>query len=384
MSELYNCHTHIFNIKNAPEKFLQGFKGKFLATIAWPILNTKIGAAILIKLLKRSRNPHNKKLASFLKVGTMNSQNDIFKNLKSYYQPGNKFVILTLNMDHMGAGKVKHDFNEQIHELKRIKAQNPDVCLPFYSVDPRAGDGWQLKERAEEHISKKGYVGIKIYPALGFYPYAPNMDEVYDWASKNDVPVMTHCTRVGSYYLGEITDEMKNPHYALKGELKNWPSEFNKVQFPIKKYLKSNKNFCDFFSEIYNYAVVLENCKNLKLCFAHAGGDKEIKKSTDDSWFKQIKYLMKNYDNVYTDISYTLYYRSVQQPLLELIRDPDIGGKVLFGTDFFMTLREATESRLISRFRSFLEKNSKNDEDLWKKITIDNPKKYLTSKFYKA
>ena len=390
MSELINCHTHIFNIKNAPERFLQGFAKKLVANIAWPILNTKMGSVILIFLIRKlARDPHTKKLASFLKVGTMKSQNDIFKDLKRNYPAGNKFVVLTLNMDYMGAGTAECGFNEQIHDIKRIKAQNADTCLPFYSVDPRAGTGLQLRENAEKFIKNKGFVGIKIYPALGFYPFTPNLEPVFRWASDNKVPIMTHCTRVGSYYLGEITEEMKNPDtFQNMEDLEDWPDKFGKLEFPITQNLNKNEAFCDNFSEIFNYAVALHKFKNLKLCFAHAGGvDEIVVKDTEEArnkaWFTQIQHLMRVYPNVYTDISYTLYDKKVFPYFLELIKDKKIGKKVLFGTDYFMTLQEAKETKLISQFRTFLEKDPEN-KDLWKKITVDNPKAYLKSNFYIA
>lgn len=388
MSEIINCHSHIFNIDNAPKKFLQGFTAKIIAKIAWPILNVKPGAYLLIKIIKNFvKDPHTKKLASFLKVGTMKSQNKIFTDLKNNYNAGDRFVVLTLNMDYMGAGKAKFPYNEQIHEIKRIKAQNLETCLPFYSVDPRAGNGNQLKEIAETHIKDKGFNGIKIYPALGFYPFDPKLEEMYKWATENKIPITTHCTRVGSYYLGKITQEMTNPESFYSGSLKNWPDKFGKPEFPIVKDLNDNTKFCDNFSEIYNYAIVLHKFEKLKLCFAHSGGDDEILLShganPDKSWFAQIIYLMKKYDNVYTDISYTIYEKKIFPDILKLLQDKKIGHKVLFGTDYFMTLRENSEKQLISKFRTFLAQNSV-EEDLWKKITTDNPKLFLFSNYYSA
>lgn len=390
MSELINCHTHIFNIKNAPERFLQGFTKKLVSDIAWPVLNTSLGSIFLIRMIRLlARDPHTRKLASFLKVGTMKSQNDIFKDLKKNYPSGNKFVVLTLNMDHMGAGQAEYGYREQLHDIKRIKAQNADTCLPFYSVDPRAGTAEQILEETVDHITNKGFAGIKIYPALGFYPFAPNLMKVFKWAGDNNVPVMTHCTRVGSYYLGEITEEMKNPSsFQDRDNISNWPEKFGKVEFPITRDLNTNEKFCDNFSEIYNYAVALHKFKNLKLCFAHAGGVDEIDvKDTEEArnkaWFTQIQHLMREYDNVYTDISYTLYNKKVFPHFLKLIRDEQIGNKVLFGTDYFMTLQESMETFLVSKFRAYLEAHSAG-EDLWKKITVDNPKAYLTSNFYVA
>jgi predicted TIM-barrel fold metal-dependent hydrolase len=316
----------------------------------------------------------------------MKSQNEIFKNLRSNYSLDDKFVILTLNMDHMGAGPAKFSFNEQIHEIKRIKAQHKNTCLPFYSVDPRAATSHDLKEQAVTFVGRKGFVGVKIYPALGFYPFDPGLEETYQWAEKFKVPVMTHCTRVGSYYLGNITQAMTNPTSFADLDIE-WPSEYEKSKFPKTEYLDNNEEFCDYFGEIYNYAVVLSRFKKLKICFAHLGGSPEILMSrtieSGKSWFTQIKYLMKEYEHVYADISYTLYDKRVFPELLDLLKDEKIGHKVLFGTDFFMTLQEDTERNLISEFREYVLKNS-TEEDLWEKLTYHNAKTYLSSEYYSA
>ena len=387
MSNVYNCHTHIFNIKNAPKRFLEGFIPKYAAKIAWPIMNTRIGSRATVFIINKFiSNPVAKKLASFLKVGTMKSQNHIFNDLKSYYSDGDKFVIHTINMDYMGAGRAKYSFKEQIHEIKRIKAQNIESCLPFYSIDPRANSEIMLQKNAQVHIEKKGFVGIKIYPANGFYPFDPHLATTYEWASEKKIPIMTHCTRVGSFYLGAITQNMINPDSLYSGPLANWPENFSELQFPISGKIPENKDFCDNFSEIHNYAKILQVYNNLKICFAHAGGVDEIisnKKPVEHLWFHQIKHLMKTYDHVYTDISYTLYKKEVFPQLLELIKDKDIGHKVLFGTDFFMTLKEEAENKLIEKFKTYILKNYP-EENLWKKISHDNPKAYLSSEYYVA
>lgn len=387
MNTQYNCHTHIFNIENAPKKFLQGFAAKIVANVAWPILNNRVTAWLLIRAIRKlASDSHTRKLASFLKVGTMKSQNDIFKDLKRNYGQDDKFVILTLNMDHMAAGRAKYSFNEQIHEIKRIKAQHKNNCLPFYSIDPRAASGHDLKEQAVTYVGRKGFVGIKIYPALGFYPFDPKLEETYKWAEKYKVPIMTHCTRVGSYYLGELSQAMINPP-SFAGHETEWPSEYEKSIFPKTEHLDKNDKFCDYFSEIYNYAIALSKYKKLKICFAHLGGSPEILKSrTIDlgkSWFTQIIYLMRKFEHVYADISYTLYDKEVFPELLGLIKDEEIGHKVLFGTDYFMTLQENTENNLISEFREYVIKNSEG-EDLWEKLSYHNAKTYLSSEYYNA
>lgn len=391
MSRIYNCHTHIFNIENSPKNFLAGFVGKMASAIASPVLNTGIGSYLVVAVIKRffRNNVMLQRYASFIKVGTMKSQLHVFRDLMSNYDPEDRFVILSLNMDHMGAGAVPHDYSQQIYEIKRIKSQYPDSCLPFYSIDPRAGSPEQLVEECKLHIGKrKQFVGIKIYPALGFYPFHPHLEAVYKWASEHEVPVMTHCTRVGSFYMGEINSQMIHPD-SFVGEVENWPELYGKPVFPLNVPKKNkNKEFSQNFSHLHNYAGVLERYPDLKICFAHAGDETEIKKARNqdteqESWFTHIKFLMKTYPNVYTDISYTLSDNSIHKDLMDLLSDDEIGHKVLFGTDYFMTLREKKESKLLAEFRQYLYKND-TTQILWEKVSNRNPKPYLTSAFYRA
>ena len=385
MNHIYNCHTHIFNIDHAPARFLQGFAAKRIANIAWALLQLPTGRRIASWLLSRVKNPNVSKYASFVYVGTMKSQNHVFRDLRSNYSKQDRFVILSLNMDFMGAGKANEAYAHQVYELKRVKKNNLNTCLPFYSVDPRAGSIYENAFMARDHIENKGFAGIKIYPALGFYPFDVDMEETYKFAAGYNVPIMTHCTRVGSYYLGKITPEMIKPA-SFCPHASNWPKSYDTVDFPLKKNLTKNALFCDYFSHPYNYARVLEVYPDLKICFAHAGDDPEIKKArtveSHESWFTQIKYLIETYPNVYTDISFTLSEKDIFEDLYEAIADSRYGHRILFGTDYFMTLMKKKEKPLVNDFRRFLYSKSDGDK-LWYAITVKNPETYLESAFYK-
>ena len=385
MNHIYNCHTHIFNIDHAPERFLQGFVSKRIANIAWAVLNLPFGRRVASFLLRFTKNPNVTKYASFVYVGTMKSQNHVFRDLRSNYAKQDRFVILSLNMDFMGAGKASENYEHQVYEIKRVKRNNLDTCLPFYSVDPRAGSNYENAFMVRDHIENKGFAGIKIYPALGYYPFDVDLEETYRYAVEYSIPIMTHCTRVGSYYLGKITPEMIMPD-SFCPHATNWPKSYGTVKFPINEHLKKNSLFCDYFSYPYNYARVLEIYPELKICFAHAGDDPEIKKARTvedhQSWFTHIKYLIDTYPNVYTDISFTLSEKDIFEDLHALIADPKYGERVLFGTDYFMTLMKKKEKALVNDFRKFL--YSKQDgNERWHAITVKNPCTYLESKFYK-
>src|SRR5690606_4680641 len=136
---------------------------------------------------------------------------------------------------------------------------------------------------------------------------------------------------------------------------------------------KKNKHFKDHFTNPENFREVLMTkrqvtdavtgeekteypFKNLKICLAHFGGSEMIlgKKCsiTPNNWYDSIKQMMKEFPNVYADISYTLHNKKVWKKLVDDLKDPVIRDRILFGTDFYMTIREKTEERLIEDFRN--------------------------------
>lgn len=395
---MINAHTHIFNLQNVPKRFLEGFGAisKPMARMLWPLINTKAGSVTLIWLINTfmKNNPKFSKLGAFLKVGTMKNSNDIFAILKQQYDRSDaRFVVLTVNMDHMGADKAMKPFSEQLYELRRIIAQNEGRCLPFYCADPRAhyGNPQELKAAVEDHVTKRQYVGIKIYPAIGFAPFDEHLKPTMEWAAENGVPIMTHCNEGGTFFMGDL-DTVRNPVSAYDHSLPpHWLNAGFETAFPLPSDAQEeNEKFTDRFTKPLNYVPVLEAFPDLKICFAHAGGAihitgkrKNEKIPPSENWFDQIKHLMSHYDNVYTDISYALYEKKTHDKLIELLADPKLGGRLLFGTDFFMTLQESSERELVEGFKKSLFKKRPDDAaTLWDRLTDSAPKSYLKSSFF--
>ena len=132
----YNCHTHIFNQACAPKNFLEGYVSKVAAITLRSL--TGFGPTRWIirglanfKLLKNwdgIKKIHRP--LSFLSIGSLKNQEDIYNDLKKSYPVGTRFVALTLNLEHMGAGRCKVDFKSQLDEVIRLKQKYPDHLLP--------------------------------------------------------------------------------------------------------------------------------------------------------------------------------------------------------------------------------------------------------------
>jgi predicted TIM-barrel fold metal-dependent hydrolase len=136
-----------------------------------------------------------------------------------------------------------------------------------------------------------------------------------------------------------------------------------------------------------NYLIVLKRFPQLKLCMAHFGGDGQIEKYVLDSnqrnpssgnWHSVVCEILKKYPNTYADVSYALWQKSIWNRLKDCIRGPlaeggDISKQILFGTDYFMTLQEKTEVRLVNDFRAEL------NRDEFNRIAVLNPANFLAT-----
>ncbi len=427
---LTNIHMHIFNSECAPENFLRIMSIKFVRKnpkLVKSLLETKkIRQAIwwintLQKRSKMKRRSSFSKYIAFLNVGTQRSQSDVFNlafNVAKTYDPSARIVALTLDMDHMdNQGKIaEKPLKTQLEEVKQLKRYNPDNFFPFLGVDPRTRLDSDLVEWSrsffttgvKSRMSGKVYPyfsGIKIYPALGFFPFDPRLNELYAYAEKEGIPVMTHCTRGGSQYVGSQIETFipKQPALILPEESKPGYDEAinarNEIYARIERYYEKgwiknssigNNDFaCDLFSHPQNYVPVMVKYPKLKICLAHMGGadevidngnpiQKEIHEADGYNFADLIFALMELHLNMYTDMSYTLSGledNKVKTRFSQWLNTIDKEGKklenrVLFGTDFFMTEQEAHERELYELARNFL-------TDRFDKLARENAVSYL-------
>jgi predicted TIM-barrel fold metal-dependent hydrolase len=373
MNAYTNIHTHIFNIECAPKKFI----GIPLPGITY---NRKLmkGITRFMQLLIPSRSDILQRYANFLLVGTRKNQGQLWQDLTSSYPYLKmKFVVHSLDMDKMEAGPAKNNYETQVTQLFEVKKQFPDQLLPFVCVDPRKFYPGGIRKYLDGSIKRFGFIGVKLYPALGFYPFDPELEPLYAFAAENNLPVMVHCTRGGIWFRGKIRHE-----HIL-------PANFN--PHPVDSYDYSdhatmkNRKFKDFFNDPKNFEEVLSVFPDLKICFAHFGGSSEIIQSenhgsgvSENNFYLKIKNLMRRYPNVYADVSYTLSeIKKVNKFLGEDLRDKVIRDRILFGTDFFMTLMENSEPKLVDDLMKFLK------PDDFDRIAITNCRNYLSSVFYR-
>lgn len=271
----------------------------------------------------------------------------IFGQLRDQYPNGTAFIILPMDMEFMGAGKVKAKkewkgkdgkrpdaYGYQMNELERMKSypRYKDILHPFVCVDPRRTRvdekvffAYRLQEGKvvlddcfiKDYIEEKKFSGFKIYPPLGYYPFEEALLPLWKYAADNQIPIMTHACRGVIYYRGKKKKEWDSHPVFLESRRKG---KFG----PLRLMETRNSKFTDNFTHPLNYLCLLDEALlrkvvgkaseeikeifgykdeqskmasdlcHLKLCFGHFGGDDEWARYFDSDRDQYSKQLVKH------------------------------------------------------------------------------------------
>lgn len=426
MKPFTNSHIHVFNSECAPQNFLRILDKKIVRTfpgfIKWLLQTRRVRTAIwwLSKRLSKKSGKRRSTLAkyiSFLNVGTQRSQKEVFEiayNVAKKYDSNARIIGLTMDMDHMdNQGKLPDKpLETQLAEVKALKRFYPRNFYPFLGVDPRTRSGSSLVEWAKKFLERgvidrqtgkvhPYFYGIKLYPALGFFPFDPRLDELYAYASAKGIPIMSHCTRSGSFYVGNAIESLipTNPAMISPTDA-GFAAVQQRIYDRIDRYYTSgliknhkkgaNDLSCDLFGHPENYEPIMMKYPDLKICLAHVGGTDEIKWigeplvekwqiADGQNWSELLGNLLAKYPKMYADISYTLAAledTKIKKYINDLLPVADVnenavGDRILFGTDFYMTEQEEKEEKLYQLAAQHI------PSTWFDKLTRDNPDKYL-------
>jgi uncharacterized protein len=358
--QITNCHVHTFTHAHVPNRFVPPPFGFLLRrrAIRLPVL-------AIVNFLDRPRGRFAR-YAQVVERSYKSSQADVFDLVRSFYPRDTRFVVLPMDMAEMGAGAVERSIEEQHGELGELAARSDGLVIPFAAVDPRRDDVVEATRR----LLGRGFRGIKLYPPLGYHPNDPALAELYALAAREEIPVMSHCSRpAGVRYRGPVTERMRTD--PVTGE----------------RLGLSRDDLLTRFTDPDAYIPILEAYPDLRLCLAHFGGAADWRSYLEDpwgagaasasqkSWLAKIVDLLKSerYENLYTDISYTVFADEEYVHLLKvLMSDERVARHVLFGSDFYVVEDAKLEERRIAlRVRSLL------GEDLFRLIAEENPRRYL-------
>jgi uncharacterized protein len=352
---LYNCHIHTFREKDIPRKYLPLGLVRILATT----FGFRTIGAFLNLLNPLTTNDQFKKYIKFIEIGRYKEQKEIFEECQKFYPVNSKFIVLSMDMAYMNAGKVPRPFMDQLKELAELKRVYPGFVLPFVHLDPRRPGMMDILKTCVEEWD---FAGIKLYPSLGYFPYDARLYPVYEYAEAHDLPVISHCSPF-------------NPTYN-----KGWPSEIKALlassKIPLDLNTNNRRKLCANFAHPLNYKYVLDDFKKLRICLAHFGSDYYWNQFIDfpenkGGWFYVIHNMLGEYKNLYSDISFTMNERRFFPLLKILLSESKIRDQILFGSDYYMVESKSTERWFGLELRGYLGEND------FRTIAYDNPKRFL-------
>jgi len=277
-------------------------------------------------------------------------------------------------------GEKLKSFNLQLQKTAEALAKEPFRFFLFHYFDPRKDFAMGLLEHAFENC---GVIGIKLYPALGYDPrpgkntrfhcandslldpdQSPgdrikmlndNLEAMYKFAEKNNLPILTHCSPGGSCLT--LIDE-------------------------------ENKPILWDYSDPANY-LEIAGAYNLRICLAHMGGKIHLEDEEANiarHWRKAILEYINTAHNrtdskgkIYTDLSFDISRVLKDKEKLELylnetreyLDDEIIGKYVLFGSDWPMGIINFPEKEYIQPYQDGL---SPGQQELFFK---DNTARFL-------
>lgn len=334
-SRIVNCHVHTFTIDHVPEDFVR-FGG--MRALRVPLVRRLLGW--LSRLIpSRLLGERVARLLRFAEVANVASQREVFEHLRGFYPPQTRFVVLPMDMTHMGAGAPRRTIDEQHAELLELAASHAPQVIPFCAVDPRASDPLG---RVRELVAA-GCRGIKLYPALGYFPTDERLRDVYAFAQEASIPVISHCSSGGIRARG------------------------------------LTRSAAAAFCHPEHFRALAREFPRLRICLAHYGGHLEWhayrKKRPGDprTWVSLISDLLCDVDTIYADVSYTMFRYQENVPILKLLlADERIRRSVLFGSDYYMVELEAATEREVS-----IELRAALGEELFTQIAERNPARWL-------
>lgn len=360
---IYNCHIHTFTEDDIPERFYPKLLMNFLRKE-----ETEDLMANFLKFVRKLEKlfgidaEEAERYLQFYLIGSKNSQAEILQMCRSSYPPDAAFCVLSMDMQYMGAGDVPRPYRDQLLELSTL---DPQHVIPFVHIDPRRPGYFQLLREA---IEQMGFRGVKLYPPLGVFPHDERFDCVYQYCIDNNLPVTAHCSP-------------HNPTH-FKGSRSDLIELLQNPYFEINPRGLSKKDLCDLFTHPKNYRIVFEKYPDVRICLAHYGSDKMWTKmlcdpNDEENWVNIINNMLHDYTNLFTDISYTLYYNvsdcrnNFYRLFNTYLQDPVLRSRILFGSDFYMPASSETDHDFAGNIRDAI------GEEHFNTISFENPRRFL-------
>jgi predicted TIM-barrel fold metal-dependent hydrolase len=233
-------------------------------------------------------------------------------------------------------------FYEYMKDLEQLQEKNKGCVFPFFAVDPRRKN---IMNVVEQKVGEdKPFKGIKIYPALGYYPSHPNLEAVYDFCLEFGIPICVHASDGGF------------PSRAERIYTQSWCGNLEEIVEPEdpsdKRYYSRHFGKPELWTDILKYRG--SRYKDLRINFAHFGYMNDTPTLGESLWTAQIIDLMEESRNIYTDLS-DRSDLSVDD-IVEFLQSEEnqvANERVMFGTDYPIMMLNLQAVRLVDFFNKF-------------------------------
>jgi predicted TIM-barrel fold metal-dependent hydrolase len=251
------------------------------------------------------------------------------------------FIPLITDMEHWFDDPVTTSIQDQIVKTQRIlQGEYKGKIHAFVPFDPyrqvqasRHGTAYTPLEMIKDAIDNRGFLGVKVYPAMGYVPaensrFIPGVGigdafdaafrQLCDYCQSEEVPITTHCSPGGA------------EPYRRSGA---W----------------GNPGF---------WAGVLKEFPRLHVNFAHFGGAHESLWKPAASWAWCIGELAQRYEHVYSDLSYFVYIceqerRKRYAPFFSALlqKYPVLWQRLMYGSDWHMIVPEKGQGTYFDKWQ---------------------------------
>ena len=312
-------------------------------------------------------------------IKTVHDQLDIHYNSNQSPQNLNRNLIDVLNiimqkMEDDIDQKIRDGFTVQYDDIVAIKQNKKysDKVFPFLGIDPRRNNIDMLIQQVGKD---KTFAGIKLYPPNGFSPSDPRLDIMYNYCSKNNIPIIVHCSYGG--FATPVKTLQVNGYILKKGE--SIPVKYNgNITFEKGLLTDSYNDMVRERARLLNHPLIwskiLEKYPQLKLVLAHFGDSDD--KNCLDEWRNEIQSLMTQYPSLYTDISCMSDVDCSHLYKVKTIYDtnPALQGRILYGSDYFLDMFfNSSFNEYLNRIKSVFTNDSFNQ------ISKVNPEVFMNS-----
>jgi predicted TIM-barrel fold metal-dependent hydrolase len=333
----------------------------------------------------------------------------------AYPKPGGQMEAMRVEAAPVDVPKsetVRYEqWKEQLDFTEQAMLAYPLKMLPMYHYDPRRWQFRQNKLGVFDNVKEGGlYLGFKMYTAQGYRPWdirrLPVLEDFYAECSRLRIPILNHCTPKGAATVeremfydfehpndtdkeSEEKAEIAKKYKALRGDqlFAGTGSHIPGTTSSTQDFKSQEKE--EYFSEnfvspnawlnVLNSTVKDRPLRDLHLCLAHFGGP------TDQGleWSKQIIEMMVKFPNFYADISSSFASGAFRKHFKKIMQNNQhyetIRNRVLFGTDWYMTLVYTAPFHGMNYWDYCTETKTFLDDfdpSLWPRFTMHNPYRF--------